>query len=75
MNKYDYRVTERLNPEFGITTYGIAVWQRHGSQWTRLDSIEDISINKASIVQLAERCQRLQLDAVHLKDVVLDHIS
>ena len=75
MNVYDYCVIETFKAEFGVATYGISVLQRQEGQWHVICSVGDISSNKDFVVQLAERCQRLQLDYLHFIDVILDAIS
>ena len=75
MNVYDYHINEIFNAEFGVTTYGISVLQRKESQTHIICSVEDISSDKYFVTQLAERCQRLQLDYLHFMDVILDAIS
>lgn len=75
MSLYEYRTIETFQAEFGIPTYGISVRQKQGDAWSVIGSVEDISPDKDFVVQLAERCQRLQLDYLHFMDVVLDAIS
>ena len=75
MNVYDYRINEIFNTEFGVTIYGISVLQRKDGQMHMVCSVEDISSDKYFVTQLAERCQRLQLDYLHFMDVILDAIS
>ena len=69
MNVYDYCVIETFKAEFSV------VLQRQEGQRHVICSVGDISSDKDFVVQLAERCQRLQLDYLHFIDVILDAIS
>lgn len=38
-------------------------------------SVEDLSLDKNAVLQLAERCNRLQLSPIHFKDVLEDFLE
>ena len=74
MNRYEYRVIETFCGECGIATYGISVWLRQSGGNVEICSVKDVSSNKGTVHQLAERCQRVQLSPIHLMDVIEDFL-
>ena len=70
MNRYDYQVIESFCEAFGVTTYGISVHMMTDTSNTLCISIKDISSDCAVVTRLAAQCQRLQLDPIHLLDVI-----
>lgn len=75
MKQYDYQVIESFCEEFGVTTYGLSVCTVIDEQTAPRISIKDISSNRAAVIRLAEQCQRLQLNPIHLPDVIEDFLS
>ncbi len=53
-------------------TYGIVAVDSISKLTIRI--IPDISVNKAEIEKLIDQCNNLQLDIIHLNDVVLDFL-
>ena len=70
MKQYDYHVIEFFCEECQIITYGLSVYRIGDSQLEPCISIKDISSNRAAVAQLAAQCQRLQLDPIHLLDMI-----
>lgn len=79
MTAFTYGVIETM---FSVesekrTTYGIAVYANSATDGsaTVLISISDISADRALIEELVNRCNRLQLSPLHLKDIISDFFS
>ena len=55
-------------------SYGIAAYADSDADGTAsiLSSVRDISSDRASVEELAGLCNRLELDVIHLADVVED---
>lgn len=70
-------VEEHLSsPELGeYISYAIRAWTPTPDGCAEAAYISDVSCDAAFAAALAERCTRLQLDPVHLLDVILDAIS
>lgn len=58
-----------LHPPYGL----LAETLIHGN-WEIIAVTADISLNKSLVERLAETCTRLQLDPIHLVDVIMDAI-
>ncbi len=56
-------------------SYGILAWHRTVNGWQEVAIAPDISCDRNMVLNLAEQCTRLQLDPIHLLDVVMDAIS
>ena len=56
-------------------TYGIQCMGDWKGQWHPIDSIADISVQRANVVRLTEQFNRLQLSPVHFREVVLDCVN
>lgn len=76
------RFLYRIFEEMAITsdgekhkTYGIRAYRKDAKQWVCDAFVEDISSDMYLVMQLAESCTRLELDPVHLRDVVEDAIG
>lgn len=71
-----YRMVEEAltDPELGsYTTYGI---RAEGPLEDDSDvQISDVSLSKQVVEELVERCNRLELDPIHLRDVVEDTVQ
>lgn len=70
-----YTVVEQhlFTPETGAyCTYGIRVTDTDGAE---VNFISDISTDAVFVATLAEQCNVLELNHLHLRDVVLDAIS
>lgn len=75
MKRYDYQVIESFCEELDVTTYGLSICAVTGTQIDPYMSIKGISSDWVAITRLAEQCQRLQLDPIHLLDVIEDFLS
>ena len=61
------------SPELGnYCSYGIHAFVRTSSGCTEASLLSDVSCDFAFVSALAEKCTRLQLDPMHLMDVILD---
>lgn len=56
-------------------TYGLQCVEQSMDTSVQLDLIEDISVDRAYVLHLAERFTRLQLSPLHFRDAVLDSVS
>lgn len=74
MKRYDYQVIESFCEAFGVTTYGLSVHMVTSTSSMLCISIKDISSDRAAVIRLAAQCQRLQLDPIHLLDVIEDFL-
>lgn len=61
--------------EEGDCTYGLQCLEDRMGCWILLDSIEDISPSRDSVLTLVARFNTLQLSPLHFRDVVLDCVS
>ena len=55
--------------------FGIAAVEEYDGVITILESISDISTDIEPIERLVEICNNLQLDPIHLQDVVTDFLA
>ena len=55
--------------------FGIAAVEEYDGVTTVLESISDISTDIEPIERLVEICNNLQLDPIHLQDVVTDFLA
>ena len=55
--------------------FGIAAVEEYDGVTTILESISDISANIEAIERLVQYCNNLQLDPIHLQDVVTDFLA
>ena len=55
--------------------FGIAAVEEYDGITTILESISDISSNIEPVKHLVELCNNLQLDTIHLQDVVTDFLA
>lgn len=72
-----YTVTEEVltDQDAGTyTTYGIQADQVEGERRQCAAKISDICLTRKRVEDLVETCNRLQLDVMHLCDVVDDFI-
>lgn len=74
MKRYAYCVTESFCEEVGVPVYGITAYSTNSGQPAPLCCVRDISSDKETVSHLAERCLKLQLDPIHLLDVVEDFL-
>lgn len=77
--KITYGVTEEMyviGSESRVS-YGIAAYADSGTEGTSsiLSSVRDISSDRAPVKKIAELCNRLELDVLHLADVVEDFLG
>lgn len=73
MSYYTVVKQHLFTPETGAyCTYGIRVTDTDGAE---IDFVSDISMNAVFVATLAKRCNALELNHLHLRDVVLDAIS
>lgn len=68
--EYEYNGKKRVS-------YGIAVYADAQSEDTAIvvDSISDITPDKAALTELAEQCNSLELSKEHLREIVEDFIT
>lgn len=64
-----------LNNKEIIHTYGIAFTTTYDDCIFVLSAVHDICQDHTAIKQLAELCNQLQLDPIHLQDVVDDFLA
>jgi hypothetical protein len=57
------------------TAFGIAAVEEYDGITTILESISDVSSDIDAIERLVEVCNNLQLDPIHLQDVVSDFLA
>lgn len=63
-------------PEIGLyESFGLEVCVFLRGQWQTLTMLSDISLDRTLVEQLAAQCTELQLDPVHLMDVVEDALA
>ena len=74
MKKYNYRYCVIMAENAGQMAYGIAIEQWQGTQWAVVRRIENIASKEDIPARLAASCTRLQLDPIHILDVILDTI-
>ena len=74
---YKYIVVQSTYKNGNVTriAYGIAAVQEYDDVTTILESISDISADIDSIKSLVQLCNNLQLDRIHLQDVVNDFLA
>lgn len=75
---YEYHVIDTLIPGpdgLGRTSYGLELWQYEADTRRRLTTIPDISLQKPPLLLLAIRCTAMQLDPIHLWDILEDFFS
>lgn len=73
---YSYRIcTDRRTDEDGtiILVYGIEVYESNST--TPLLVMNDLFTQRSQAEELAELCNRLELDPIHLSDVVEDWLT
>lgn len=69
---FPYESIGRL-PEIGkYITYGIRGMRKRSHGWACEVDIEDISTDGHFVRCLAETCTRMELDPIHLRDVIED---
>ncbi len=71
--EYRYTVREdRLKTEEGInyTGYGIEIWEAG----RRIQSVPDIFLHISNAEELADLCNRLQLNPIHFREVAEDRL-
>lgn len=73
MTYYKLRETQHSREGTNYTTYGIDAFDSKTD--TLLESFPDLSFEKSEVTALITVCNKLQLDIVHLHDVVEDFIS
>ena len=71
MYQYQLTASESAAEENGKVTYGISITDKNGI----CGKIEDISPDKAEMEKLVSLCNELQLDPIHLEDIVDDFLS
>lgn len=75
--KCTYQVVQSTYPYISEAprTYGIAATTTYDGCMVVLESVHDICQDFAAITKLAEVCNQLQLDPIHLQDVVDDYLA
>ncbi len=72
---YRYLLTEKrmcTDDNISYTAFGIRVLSTDTPQECEMLNISDISCDASKISRLAELCNELQLDPIHLHDVIDD---
>lgn len=73
---YRYELTSRKvvdgEEDIRYTTYGISAVNQNGEV---VVSHPDVSTDKVFMIRLVERCNNGQLDALHLRDVIIDSLD
>lgn len=57
------------------TGYGIRALRQDSGNWKCVDEIVDISCEEKTVKRLAKWCTELELDPIHLYDVVEDMLA
>lgn len=66
----------RYTPDSGAYfTYAIHAYTSTGCGWSYCLSVSDVSADFSAVQQLAQQCTDLQLEPVHLLDVVNDFLN
>ena len=75
--KHKYIVVQNTYKNGNATriSFGIAAIEEYDGVTTILESISDLSSNLKSIERLVDICNNLQLDLIHLRDVVNDFLA
>ena len=75
--EYKYIVVQITYKNGDITRigFGIAAAEEYDGVTTILESISDLSSNIEPIERLVKVCNDLQLDPIHLQDVVTDFLA
>lgn len=74
-NKTVYEIIKETKelPEVGkYTTYGITAYMETEQGKQPIQTISDISLNKETVIGMAEKFNREELSYLHFKDVVED---
>lgn len=73
VNSYTYKVRAGQIPNedgIAVPVYGIEVWENQTD--SLICAIEDVFTSRCQAKELAELCNRLELDPIHLYDVIED---
>ena len=63
-------------PELGTyTAFAIRAYEEKDGKQITLSHISDVFLNKAEAEHFVELCNRLQLDIIHLPDVIEDALA
>lgn len=75
--KCTYQVVQSIYPHISEAphTYGIAATTTYDECMVVLISVHDICQDLLAITKLVELCNQLQLDPIHLQDVVDDFLA
>ena len=75
--EYTYIVVQSMYKNGDITRigFGIAAVEEYDGVTTILESTSDLSSDIEPIERLVELCNDLQLDPIHLQDVVTDFLA
>ena len=75
--KCTYQVVQSIYPHISEApqTYGIAATTTYDECIVVLISVHDICQDLLAITKLVELCNQLQLDPIHLQDVVDDFLA
>ena len=75
--EYKYIVVQSTYKNGDITRigFGIAAVEEYDGVTTVLESISDLSSDIEPIERLVKVCNNLQLDPIHLQDVVTDFLA
>ena len=67
---------KRINSTYeDVPTFGIALFTRNGNRSKLIKAIPDLSTDRMAVEKLVGLCNDLQLDPIHLDDVVEDFLT
>lgn len=72
---YSYCLHELYDPFQHTPAYGILVKRRSGKRWSTVALVVPFSSDKLAVLDLIDRCTKLQLSPEHLLDVVHDFLA
>lgn len=72
---YRYFLHELKSPSHHSPAYGILVKERFAGSWATIAVIAPFSHDRAAVMQIVQRCTKLQLSSDHLLDVVQDFLT
>ncbi len=72
---YRYFLHEMKSPSHGSPAYGILVKERFAGTWATVAIVAPFSLDRTAVIQIIQRCTKLQLSPEHLLDVVQDFLT
>ena len=75
MVKYYYVKEELHHPDIGnYTSYAISAYEHHNHKQTRIAYISDVFLDESDAEKFIHICNTMELDPVHLADVIEEAI-